>query len=94
MQKKGVLVQVTTKEEVKNTIMKEISLRFELSHLLLTLEDDLCKNLGLSGEGILAKDILGSQEELQQHREAKEAFQLFMDPNINQLGQKLLLSSR
>ena len=57
--------------------MKENSSWFRLLCLLTMLEDHLPKDLGLLGEGISAKDILRSQEWLQQHLELQEAFELF-----------------
>ena len=44
----GVLIQVTTIEEVENTIMKENLVRF---CLVYSLEDNIYKELGPSGEG-------------------------------------------
>ena len=58
----GVLVQVTTKSEVKNVMMKENPLRFRLAHSSPLLETNLCEELGPAGEGTLTKDILCSQE--------------------------------
>lgn len=73
----GVLVQVVTKEEVENAIMKENSSRFRLACSSPLLNDELSAELGLSGEGNLVKEILGSQSQLQQHPEAQEVFELF-----------------
>ena len=53
----GVLIQINTKEEVENTVMRENSSRFRLTYSALILEDRLCTELGLSGEGDLSKDI-------------------------------------
>ena len=54
------LIQVSTKNEVENAIMKENSSRFRFVYSLLILEDFMCKELGLSGEGNLTQDILNS----------------------------------
>ena len=55
----GVLIQVITKEEVENMIMKENSLQFALLYSSPILEDDLYEALGPLGEGSLVKDIIG-----------------------------------
>ena len=47
----GVLVQVTTKSEIENAIMKENSLRFRLACSSPLLENTLYEELGPSGEG-------------------------------------------
>ena len=60
----GVLVQVTTQDEVENAIMKENSTQFRLACSSLIFKDEMCKELDPSGEGRLAQDILGSQEQL------------------------------
>ena len=73
----GNLVQVVTKEEVENAIMKENSSRFRLAYSSPLLNDELSEELGLSGEGSLSKDILGSQSQLQRHPEVQEVFELF-----------------
>ena len=68
---------MTTKEEVEKAIMKENLLQFGLAYWSLLLEDNLCHDLGLLREEHLAKYFLGSQEQLQQHPEAKKVFELF-----------------
>ena len=62
--KDGELIQVSTKNEVENAIMRENSSRFRLAYSLLILEKNMCKELGPSGEGNLSQDILNSQEQL------------------------------
>ena len=54
----GVLIQVNTKEEVENTVIRENSSRFRLAYFTLILEDGLHIELSLSGEGNLSKAIL------------------------------------
>ena len=54
----GVLIQVNIKEEVENIVMQENSSRFRLAYSALILKDELCVELGLSGEGDLSKAIL------------------------------------
>ena len=54
----GKLIQFNTKEEVENAIMQENSSRFRLAYSTLILEDGLCAELSLLGEGNLSKDIL------------------------------------
>ena len=44
--------------------MRENSLRFRLAYSALILEDNICEDLSLSGEGNLSKEILNSQEQL------------------------------
>ena len=60
----GELIQVSTKYEVENVIMRENSSRFRLAYTALILEDKIYKELGLSGEGNVSKKILNSQEQL------------------------------
>ena len=67
----GILVQVVTREDAENTMMKENSSRFRLAYSSPLLYDELCEDLGLLGEGNLSKDILWSQSQLQQHPEAR-----------------------
>ena len=55
------LVQVTTQEEIENAIMKENLSKFRLVYSSPMLEDNLCEELGLSGERDLIIDILHSQ---------------------------------
>ena len=74
---KGTLVQVVTREDAENAIMKENPSRFRLAYSSPLLDDELCEELGLSGDGNLSKDILGSQSQLQQYPEAREIFELF-----------------
>ena len=54
----GVLIQVNTKEVVENIVIRENSSRFRLAYSTLILEDELCIELGLLGEGDLSKAIL------------------------------------
>ena len=56
----GILVQVVPKEEVENAIMKENSSRYRLACSSPLLDDELCEELGLLGEGNLSKEILTS----------------------------------
>ena len=81
----GTLVQVVTKEDAENAIMKENSSRFRLAYSSPLLDDELCEELGLSGEGNLSKDILGSQSQLQQHPEVQEIFELFQGSKHQQI---------
>ena len=57
----GTLVQVVTKKEVENAIMKENSSRFRLACSSPLLDNKLSEEMGLLGEGDLSKDTLGSQ---------------------------------
>ena len=59
-----ILIQVFTKNEVENAIIKENSSRFRLTYSSLILEENMCEELGLLGEGKLSQDILNSQEQL------------------------------
>ena len=56
----GVLIQVTSREEVERAIIKENETRFKLAYSFLMLNSDMCVDLGLSGEGFLTKEILSS----------------------------------
>ena len=56
----GELIQVSTKNEVENAKMKENLSRFRLAYSSLILEENMCKELGPSGEGNLSQDILNS----------------------------------
>ena len=60
----GELVQVATKEEIENSIMIENSSRFRLVHSSPLLDDELCKELDLSGEEDLSIDTPNSQQQL------------------------------
>ena len=60
----GILIQVNTKEEVENAVIRENSSRFRLTYSALILEDRLYIELGLSGEGDLSKDIFQNQQNL------------------------------
>ena len=73
----GELIQVSIKNEVENSIMRENSSRFRLAYSALILDDNNCKELGPSGEGKLSKEILNSQEQLHNHPEVQEIFKLF-----------------
>lgn len=73
----GVLIQASSKEEVEHAIMKENSSRFRLAYTSLLLEGNLHHELGPSGEGPLSRDILTSQELLQDRPEVKEIFEMF-----------------
>ena len=57
--------------------MRENSSRFRLAYSALILEDNICEELGLSGEGNLPKEILNSQEQLHNQSEVQKIFQLF-----------------
>ena len=57
--------------------MKEKSSRFRLAYSSTILENEMCEELSPSGEERLAQDIPGSQEQLYQHREVQELFELF-----------------
>ena len=57
--------------------MKENLFKFRLTLSSPALEDNLYKDLDLLGDRILVKDILESQEQLKQHLEAQEVFELF-----------------
>ena len=79
------LVQVVTKEDAENAIIKENSSRFRLAYSSLLLDNELCEELGLSGEGNLSKDILESQSQLQQHPEVQKIFELFQGSKHQQI---------
>ena len=51
-------IQVTTKEKIEHSIMKENSLRFRFMHSSLMLEGNLRDDLGLLGKGDLSIGIL------------------------------------
>ena len=86
----GVLTQASSKEEVEHAIMKENSNRFRLAYTSPTLEGNLCHKLGPSGEGPLLRDILTSQELLQNRPEVKEIFELFRQSSCNIISSKIL----
>ena len=71
------LIQVSTKNEVENTIIRENSSRFRLAYSALILEDNICEELSPSGEGNLSKEILNSQEQLHNQSKVQEIFKLF-----------------
>ena len=77
------LMQASSKEEVEHAIMKENSHQSRLAYTSPTLEGDLCHKLGPSGEGPLSRDILTSQELLQNRPEVKEIFELFRQSSCN-----------
>ena len=68
---------MSTKDEVESTIIKENSGRFRLECLYSLLEGDICSQLGMSGERVLANEILSNQENLDQHPEIKEVLSMF-----------------
>ena len=74
---RGELIQVSTKNEVENAIMKENSSRFRLAYSTLILDDNICEELDPSGESKLSQEILNSQEQLHNHPEVQEIFKLF-----------------
>ena len=57
--------------------MRENSSRFRLAYSALILEDNMCEELGSSEEGNLSKEILNSQEQLQNQLEVQKIFKLF-----------------
>ena len=57
--------------------MKENSSRFRLAYSALILDDNICEELGPSGEGKLSQEILNSQEQLHNYPEVQEIFKLF-----------------
>ena len=57
--------------------MRENSSRFRLAYSSLILENNICKELGPSGEGKLSQEILNSQEQLHNHPKVQEIFKLF-----------------
>ena len=73
----GVLLQTTTKKAVEHAIMKENSAQFRLACSSPTLDGNLHNDLGPSGEGPLAHDILASQASLRNRPEVQEVFDLF-----------------
>ena len=85
----GVLIQTSTKEELEHAIMKENSNRFRLAYTSPTLEGNLHHELGPSGEGPLSRDILTSQELLQNRPEVKEIFELFIQSSRNFISSKI-----
>ena len=70
-------MQASSKEEAEQAIMKENSSRFRLACISPLLEGNLHHELGPSGEGPLSRDILTSQELLQDRPEVKEIFEMF-----------------
>ena len=82
-------MQTSTKEEVEHAIMKENSNRFRLACTSPTLEGNLYHELGPSGEGPLSRDILTSQELLQNRPEVKEIFELFSQSSRNFISSKI-----
>ena len=73
----GDLMQVPTKESVEGAIIKENTGRFKLSCSSPLLEGDLCEELGLLGEGRLAKDALRDRALLDNNTVTNEVIQLF-----------------
>ena len=73
----SVLIQINTKEEIENTVIRENSSRFRLAYSTLILEDGLYTELSLSGEGDLSKAILQTQQNLYELLEVQEIFALF-----------------
>ena len=70
-------MQEFTKDEVESAIMKDNSGRFRLVHPSPLLQCDICSQLGISGEGVLAYEILSNQAKLEEFSEVKEALGLF-----------------
>ena len=60
----GDLMQVLAKDVVESAIRKENSGRFRLEHSSSLLEGHVCSQLGMSGEKVLADEILSNQENL------------------------------
>ena len=79
----GVLLQASSKEEVEYAIMKENCNRFRLAYTSPALEGNSYHELGPSGKGLLSRDILTSQEVLQNRPEVKEIFDLFCQSSRN-----------
>ena len=63
---RGDLTQVSTKDELQSEIMKENSDMFNLEHSCHLLEGDVCYQLGMSGEVVLADEIFSNQENLEE----------------------------
>ena len=57
--------------------MKENLVRFYLIYSSLVLKDDIYKELGLSREGELTKDMLSNQEKVSNRLEVLEICKLF-----------------
>ena len=57
--------------------MRKNSSRFRLAYSALILENNICEELGPSGEGNLSKEILNSQEQLHNQPEVQKIFKLF-----------------
>ena len=72
-----VLIQVMSKAKVERAIMKENKTKFKLAYSSLMLKDDMCVDLGLSGDGTLAKEILSGQRQLEESPNVQEIFHLF-----------------
>ena len=70
-------MQASSKEEVEHAIMKENLSRFRLACTSPLLEGNLHHELGPLGEGPPSRDILTSQELLQDRPEVKEIFEMF-----------------
>ena len=86
----GVLIQVMSKVEVERAIMKENEIRFKLTSSFPMLNSDICVDLGLSGEGLLTKEILSSQRQLEDTSKVREIFQLLRNSKHNRM---LLINS-
>ena len=67
-----VLIQVMSKVEVERVIIKENEARFKLAYSSLTLRDDMCVDLGLSGDGPLTRESLSSQSNMKNHQMHKK----------------------
>ena len=70
------LMQVSTKDEIKSVTMKDNSARFRLVWSSPFLEGDVYSQLSMSGEGVLADDILINQANLDEDPEVKEILSL------------------
>ena len=70
-------IQVITKKEIDNVIIKENLSQFRLVYSSPILEDDLYEELSLSGKWDLSIGILHSGQQLYYRPEVQEIFKLF-----------------
>ena len=67
----------STKDEVESAIIKDNSDRFRLVNSSPLLRGDICSQLGISGEGVLADEMLSNQVKLEECPKVKEVLGLF-----------------
>ena len=71
-------MQLSAKDKVEHTIMRENIGQFKLAYSLLLLEEELYEELSILGEDKLLEDILHDHAASQEHPEIKEVMQLFV----------------